>query len=190
MVSESRSREARARAEEALVRFALLAGQHTSDFVVIGGLNPEFLAPKAPVPHQGTTDVDLLFAIGFDEVGSAPNFSWLDEALEEGGFTTTNGWRWDAMLGESRVRLEFLCDVWDHVADTFPLTGSEAVASKLAGPAAALFAPLLRHLPVSSAVRSDIAGAPGTSRCTRRRAASPWRCAYRSQRRSERTACS
>lgn len=144
------------------MRFALLAGQHTSDFVVIGGLNPEFLAPNAPVPHQGTTDVDLLFAIGFDEAASALNFSWLDEALAEGGFTTVNGWRWDATLGDSRVRLEFLCDVWDHVADTFPLTGSDAVASKLAGPAAALFAPVLRHLPVSSAVRSDIPDAPDT----------------------------
>lgn len=165
MVSEQRTREARARAEEALVRFALLAGDHTHDFVVIGGLNPEFLAPRAPVPHQGTTDVDLLFSLGFDEVGldgvgPAQDYSWLDEALTSGGFTTTNSWRWDAMLGGSRVRLEFLCDVWDHTADTVPLPGSSAVATKLAGPAAALVAPVVRQLPVVPSVRADFAHAP------------------------------
>jgi hypothetical protein len=158
--SEPRSREARARAEETLVRFALLAGEHTADFVVIGGLNPELLAPHAPAPHQGTTDVDLLFALGFDDIASDRNFQWLDEALARGGFTSKNGWRWDAFLGDSRVRLEFLCDVWDHTADTVSLPGSSAVASKLAGPAAALVAPVLRKLPVSQEMRTELAGAP------------------------------
>lgn len=160
MDSEPRTREARARAEEALVRFALLAGDHTNDFVVIGGLNPEFLSPNAPVPHQGTTDVDLLFALGFDEIAPTGNFSWLDEALARGGFTSTNAWRWDAWLGDALVRLEFLCDVWDHTADTVPLPGSIAVASKLAGPAAALFAPVLRGLRVSASIRAEFAEAP------------------------------
>lgn len=145
------------------MRFALLAGDHTDDFVVIGGLNPEFLAPGAPVPHQGTTDVDLLFALGFDELGRARDFAWLDVALSSGGFTSTNGWRWDAQLGDALVRLEFLCDVWDHTADTATLPGSQlAVASKLAGPAAALVAPVLRDLRVPPAVRSEITGAPET----------------------------
>lgn len=161
MASEPRTRQARARAEEALVRFALLAGDHTAEFVVIGGLNPEFLAPNAPVPHQGTTDVDLLFALGFNEIAPTGNFSWLDEALARGGFTSSNAWRWDAWLGEALVRLEFLCDVWDHTADTVPLPGSlNAVASKLAGPAAALFAPVSRGLRVSASVRADFAEAP------------------------------
>ncbi|UJP08904.1 hypothetical protein L2X99_10450 [Microbacterium sp. KUDC0406] len=56
MDSESRNRDTRARAEEALVRFALLAEGHSTDFVVIGGLNPDFLAPYAPNPHMGTTE--------------------------------------------------------------------------------------------------------------------------------------
>lgn len=143
------------------MRFALLARAHTEDFVVIGGLNPEFLAPDAPAPHQGTTDVDLLFALGFDELSSDADFGWLDAALEAGGFASTNGWRWDAALGNSLVRLEFLCDVWDHTADTVPLPGSRrAVASKLAGPAAALFAPVTRELRVSQAVRADFPAAP------------------------------
>ncbi|WP_349428529.1 hypothetical protein [Microbacterium sp. LWS13-1.2] len=143
------------------MRFALLAGAHTDDFVVIGGLNPEYLAPDAPVPHQGTTDVDLLFALGFDEHSFATDFAWLDDALTTGGFTSPNMWRWDAMLGDAQVRLEFLCDVWDHTADTVPLPGSRlAVASKLAGPAAALFAPVQRELSVPSAARAHFPEAP------------------------------
>jgi len=65
LASELRSRAAPDRAEGALARFALLAAGHTHEFVVIGGLNPDFLAPTAPAPHIGTTDVDLLFEIGF-----------------------------------------------------------------------------------------------------------------------------
>lgn len=138
------------------MRFALLAGDHTDEFVVIGGLNSEYLATDAPVAHQGTTDVDLLFAIGLELAGDGQDFSWLDAALERGGFTSVNGWRWDATLGDARVRLEFLADVWDHTADTVSLPGSRtAVATKLAGPAAALIDPVLRDLPVPSSVRAE-----------------------------------
>lgn len=161
MASEPRTRQSRARAEEALVRFALLAGDHSTEFVVIGGLNPEFLAPDAPAPHQGTTDVDLLFALGFEQSTETLDFGWIDAALDAGGFASTNNWRWDGKLGDSRVRLEFLCDVWDHTADTVALPGSRrAVASKLAGPAAALADPISRDLEVSDQVRADFADAP------------------------------
>ncbi|WP_336992577.1 hypothetical protein [Leucobacter sp. VD1] len=137
------------------MRFALLAGDHAHDFVVIGGLNPDFLATHAPLPHQGTTDIDLLFALGFDDTETR-GFSWIDSALQSGGFTSGNKWRWDAQLGDARVRLEFLCDVWDHTADTVPLPGSRlAVGCKLAGPAAALIEPVVRELRVNEKVRDD-----------------------------------
>jgi len=87
--SEVRTRAARARAEAALVPFALLAGEHAHDCVVIGGLNPDFLATHAPVPRQGTTDIDLLFALGFDDA-EARDFSWVDSALQAGGFESRN----------------------------------------------------------------------------------------------------
>lgn len=143
------------------MRFGLLAGKHAQDFVVIGGLNPDYLAPAAPVQHQGTTDIDLLFALGFDDVAAGRDFSWVDGALETGQFTSTNRWRWDALLGDARVRLEFLCDVWDHTGDTVALPGSKtAVGCKLAGPAAALEAPIVRRLAVNDAVRADFPDAP------------------------------
>ena len=145
------------------MRFALLAGDRALDFVVIGGLNPDFLAPDAPVPHQGTTDVDLLFALGVSPSETDQDFAWLDTALDAGGFESVNGWRWDATVGQSRVRLELLCDVWDHTADTVPLPGStRAVACKIAGPAAALADPVSRELRVTAAVRADFPMAPET----------------------------
>lgn len=53
------------------------------------------------------------------------------------------------------MRLEFLADVWDHTADTVSLPGSRnAVATKLAGPAAALTDPVVRDLPVPASVRA------------------------------------
>ncbi|SIS08625.1 hypothetical protein SAMN05880568_2640 [Microbacterium sp. RURRCA19A] len=145
------------------MRFALLAGDNVGEFVVIGGLNPDFLAPSAPTPHQGTTDVDLLFALGFETDTSGGDFSWLDEALVQGGFSSSNRWRWDAIVDDARVRLEFLCDVWDHTADSVALPGSRlAVASKLAGPAPALINPVRRSLTVSDAVRRQLPAAPTT----------------------------
>ena len=159
--SEARSRAARARAEDALVRFALLAGENVDAFVVIGGLNPDFLAPDAPTPHPGTTDVDLLFALGFEPNSLPRDYAWLDQALAQGGFESSNGWRWDAAVDGARVRLEFLCDVWDHTADSVALPGSQrAVANKLAGPAPALVNAVRRSLIVSESVRTHLPEAP------------------------------
>ncbi|MFB8188203.1 hypothetical protein ACFC14_02690 [Microbacterium sp. NPDC055988] len=130
---------------------------------MIGGLNPHFLATRAPIPHQGTTDIDLLFALGFDNIADSSDFSWVDTALAAGGFTSINGWRWNALRGNAQVRLEFLCDIWDHIGDTVPLPGSRsAVASKIAGPAAALHAPVERQLVVSARVRADTPEPPET----------------------------
>lgn len=113
------------RAEETLVRFALLSEKHSKDYVVIGGLNPDFLTHNPPVPHQGTTDIDLLFTLEVDAHSSDQDFSWIDDALETGGFTTENKWRWRAVLGGTPVLLEFLCDLLDHTADTAPFPAQQ-----------------------------------------------------------------
>ncbi len=164
MASESRSRTARARAEEALVRFALLTGEHATDFVVIGGLNPDFLAPSAPHPHLGTTDVDLLFELGFAYDRDELDFGWLDEALSSGGFTAVPsraGWQWTGVLGDALMRLDLLCDVSDNPGQTIHLPGAvEAAAQNLRGPAAALQAPIDRELDVPDSAREDFPNAP------------------------------
>ncbi|GAA4384912.1 hypothetical protein [Agromyces bauzanensis] len=164
MASEPRTRTARARAEEALVRFALLTGEHTTEFVVIGGLNPDFLAPTAPHPHLGTTDVDLLFELGFVYDRDELDFGWLDRALVAGGFTavgTAAGWQWTGVLGDALVRLDLLCDVYDSPGQPIHLPGAaEATAQNLIGPAAALHNPVERELDVPDTVIADMPEAP------------------------------
>ena len=61
-MDEQRTRETRARAELALVRFAHELRDEDAFLVVLGGLVPEVLAADdGLVPeHLGTTDVDVL----------------------------------------------------------------------------------------------------------------------------------
>lgn len=162
MVSEPRTRDARTRAEEVLVTFALLAGAHAQDFVVIGGLNPDFLAPNAPVPHLGTTDVDLLFELGFVYERDEDDYGWLDGLLAASGFVAReNGWQWDAIVGGSLVRLDLLCDVHDSPGQTLALPGAEiAAVQNLAGPAPALSNSVTRALTVSDLYRAEHPDAP------------------------------
>lgn len=164
MGSEPRSRTARDRAEEALVRFALLTGEHATDFVVIGGLNPDFLAPAAPHPHLGTTDVDLLLELGVIYDREELDFGWLDEALAAGGFSAISsaaGWQWTGVLGDAFVRLDLLCDVYDSPNLPIELPGAtEATAQNLTGRAAALHHPIERELAVADAVKADMPHAP------------------------------
>ena len=165
MASEPRSRAARDRAEGALARFGLLAAGHLNEFVVIGGLNPDFLAPAAPVPHSGTTDVDLLFEIGFVYDRDEHDFGWLDRLLENEEFRSRNadGWSWDALLGDAKIRLDLLCDVPDHPGQAIALPGAISAATKnFTGPAPALIAPIARAIAVPSAVQEANPGAPPT----------------------------
>lgn len=147
MDSEPRSRAARDRAEGALAHFGLLAAGHLNEFVIIGGLSPDFLAPAAPVPHSGTTDIDLLFEIGFVYDRDEHDFGWLDRLLEEGGFRSRNSdcWRWDALLGDAKIRLDLLCDVPDNPGQAIALPGAMNAATKnFTGPAPALIAPITK----------------------------------------------
>ncbi len=159
MGSDSRSRDARERAEEALVRFALLAGEHALDFVVIGGLNPDFLAPGAPVAHQGTTDVDILLELGLVYDRDDLDFGWLDNSLSLGGFVNVReGWRWRA----EGTRVDLLCDVADSRGQTIALPGAQsAAAQNLDGPAAALREPVTRAVPIPEGLRAPF---PTTAR--------------------------
>ncbi len=53
-----RSRTARAAAERALIRVVHHYGARP-EFVVLGGLVPEFLCAGSKFPHAGTIDVDV-----------------------------------------------------------------------------------------------------------------------------------
>jgi hypothetical protein len=119
-----RSPEARALAEEALLRLLLaLEGQHAEvvTLVVLGGLVPEILtrgqAERVP-RHLGTTDVDIHVSFVTEP---DRDLSSLEAALEKGGFEPDachgGGWRWRIRIADMPIKVEFLCDQGDLPAN-------------------------------------------------------------------------
>lgn len=107
--------------------------------------------------------MDLLFELGFIYDRDDLDFGWLDGALDRGSFHPRDdaGWQWDAVLGDTPVRLDLLCDVTDSPGQPLHLPGAErATAQNLNGPAAALTDTVLRALPVPKSIRADHPGAP------------------------------
>lgn len=158
-----RSRDARARAEQALVELALAFGDHAQDLIIIGGLNPDFLAPQAPVQHLGTTDVDLLLELGFVYDRDDLDFAWLEPAFKRAGFEAHNddGWRWGRVSDSAVVQIDILCDVQDNPDQVIALPGAGEIAAKnLAGPSGAIAAPVIRTLTVTAATKANDPDAP------------------------------
>lgn len=163
MGSEQRSRRSRLNAEVALVRFALAAGEHWQDFVIIGGLNPDFLVSQPPAPHLGTTDVDLLLEVGVIYDRDEQDFGWLDDALQADAWRPrgASAWQWELSTDEAVVRLDLLCDVPDPAGQPLILPGVRSVsAMNLTGPDAALHQPVPRRIQVPDDVRAAHPGAP------------------------------
>lgn len=133
--------------------------------MVIGGLNPDFLAPEAPVPHLGTTDVDILFELGYVWDRDGSDFSWLAPALENAGFKALSeaGWQWRRADATSIIRIDLLCDVADSPDQPIALPGTTEVSAKnLAGPSGALASPITRQLNVDSAMQAKYPAAGST----------------------------
>ena len=114
-MDERRTREARARAELALVRFAHELRAEDAFLVVLGGLVPELLAADdGLVPeHLGTTDVDVLL---ITHVDPEVDLGGVERALKRIEFrpVESDGWRWHGAVDGVPVKLEFLCDLPDH----------------------------------------------------------------------------
>jgi hypothetical protein len=113
---EQRTRETRARAELALVRFAHELRDEAVFLVVLGGLVPEVLAADdGLIPeHLGTTDVDMLL---ITHIEPEADLGSVERALERIDFRpseTEDGWRWRGAVDGVPVKLEFLCDLPDH----------------------------------------------------------------------------
>lgn len=80
-----RTRHTGAVAETALARLVTQLGGRT-DGLVVGGLNPELLAPVPDAPHQGTADIDLVVQLGFVYDRGELDLGWLEAALVATGF--------------------------------------------------------------------------------------------------------
>src|SRR3954454_4054706 len=138
----ARTTESADHARAVLARLVTAMGPHVRGIVIIGGLAAPRLAPRATVPHEGTTDIDLLFevAMDYDLEDSDPGaYAWLQEALlgigarpgRPGGY-----WRWSV----DGVTIDLLCDRYpnEHRGEV-NLPGARMVTvMQLPGPAAAL----------------------------------------------------
>jgi hypothetical protein len=115
-MDETRSREARAWAELALVRLLHELRDEDALLVVLGGLVPEMLthSDSSTPQHLGTTDVDILLITHIDPDADLGN---VERALEDIQFRpdpTEDGWRWHGPVDGTTVKLEFLCDLPDQ----------------------------------------------------------------------------
>lgn len=163
---EPRTRSARTRAEQGLARILRHAGAHATDLVVVGGLNPELLAPGQDPPHQGTVDVDLVVRVAVAYERDEQNFSWLERALVASGaapWTEGNRWQWRIDVEGAPVKVEFLCEVLDLGSQEVSLPGCHDVSAlNMAGPGAALRQTVVRTLHLDGeVVRVPFAGLGG-----------------------------
>lgn len=114
-----RSRQARAAAEQALVRVIHHYGARP-EFVVLGGLVPELLCSGSTFQHAGTTDVDV--QVNLEIACGAVNTARLEHALLNAEFQpdSDNIWRWrtDGSVSRTVVKFELLADLESAAAET------------------------------------------------------------------------
>lgn len=128
MIEEKRSAVARARAEQALVWILDgLDGEETK-MIVLGGLVPDVLSggDVALTRHLGTTDVDILLVT---HVEDGTNLTPLERSLRSLEFRPREGgWRWVGSVEGRPVKIEFLCDLGDRVAEeAIPCNGCDVL---------------------------------------------------------------
>jgi hypothetical protein len=111
-----RSQQARRAAELALVRVAHHYGGKP-EYVLLGGLVPALLCAAAPVPHAGTTDVDV--QLNLEIAAGSANTARLEQALGNAEFVpdVERVWRWkltDTDGPAAVVKFELLADLDDQ----------------------------------------------------------------------------
>ncbi len=133
-----RSPEARALAEEALVRLLEALEGQALDLVVLGGLVPELLtggqADQTP-GHLGTTDIDIHVSLVANPEGDLGALEAALKEIDAEPDPKIDGWRWRIPVDGARVKIEFLCDLADQPAGaTIVLPGCRDVkAANLRG---------------------------------------------------------
>ena len=114
-----RSRSARVVAERALVRIVHHYGERP-EFVVLGGLVPEWLCSGSEFQHAGTIDVDV--QVDLEIACGEINALRLEQALRNAEFFPegNRAWRWISNQpgSSSIVKLELLADLPDKPANT------------------------------------------------------------------------
>lgn len=106
-----RTRAARIAAETALVRVVHHYGERP-EFVLMGGLMPDYLCSSSTYRHAGTTDVDV--QVDLEIARRTANVRRLENALRNAEFQpdSESVWRWAARGegGPAVVKFELLAD--------------------------------------------------------------------------------
>ena len=114
-----RSRPARVAAERALVRIVHHYGKRP-EFVVLGGLVPEWLCSDSEFQHAGTVDVDV--QVDLEIACGEVNASRLERALRNAEFFPERDqiWRWVSNQpgSSSIIKFELLADLHNRRANT------------------------------------------------------------------------
>lgn len=124
-----RSREARARAETALVRVLWHLSGTAVRPIVLGGLVPDVLVDgvePAPPPHLGTTDVDIYIELGVASDGVT--LEAMEGALRAAQFAPdgrrAGGWRWRGDVDGTLVKVELLGERADAADESVTIAPS------------------------------------------------------------------
>ena len=139
-----RSQTSRTAAEAALVRVVHHYGSRP-EFVLLGGLMPEYLCAGSAFHHAGTTDVDV--QVDLEIACGTVNVQRLENALRNAKFQpdSDTGWRWTSDEG-SRAVVKF-----ELLADSDSVSNGDVLSSKTAKYSApSISAELASHLGTSS----------------------------------------
>jgi len=135
----ARSSRAADHARAVLVRLVNALGPDAERVVVLGGLAAPTLATTAPVPHEGTTDIDIAVEVAMDYDLEDEDFGWIEAALTRiGAVPARDGGAWQWHVGA--VRIDLLCDRYpnEHRGELDLPGAPRCAVMQLAGPAAAL----------------------------------------------------
>jgi hypothetical protein len=161
---------------EAASLFYLLGGMAAKHLLIVGGLVPPLLIPKAADPHIGSADIDLCLSLAITSGTTREYYRSIEETIEpyfEPEHTSGFRWRKKDSAPDLPLILDFLAPAAED--DTLLAGGTHALDEKTATQNAG---PRLRPLPVRAGRLID---EDAMSKYPRRRTAhlSPWSASRR-----------
>ena len=85
--------------------FHLLGGIAPKHLVVVGGLVPPLLAPRPPIPHLGSADIDLSLSVAITKGETSEYYRSLEEAIDPFFEPTAAAFRWRKRRGVGGIPL-------------------------------------------------------------------------------------
>ena len=106
--------------EEAASLFQLMGGITPKHLVVVGGLVPPLLCPRAADPHLGSADVDLCLSVAITKGQTSDYYRSLEKCIAPYFEPVESGFRWRKKEGVGGIRL--LVDFLGPEVEATPLS--------------------------------------------------------------------